>query len=146
MCRPAAACGPSSCSRNIPGRSARPRCNDGSDAVTRRAQRRMMTLRPPFAVAIVLAAIAAARAEPDAGNIEAGATIYGDYCSSCHGDALRNTSGGVTFDLRRLRAEDHDRFVDSVLNGRRQMPPWRGALKPEQIESIWAYIRATVDR
>jgi len=52
----------------------------------------------------------------------------------------------VTFDLRRLRAEDHDRFVDAVLNGKRQMPPWRGALKPEQIDSIWAYIRATVDR
>jgi hypothetical protein len=26
------------------------------------------------------------------------------------------------------------------------MPPWRGALKLEQIEAIWAYIRATIDR
>jgi len=26
------------------------------------------------------------------------------------------------------------------------MPPWRGALDMEQIESIWVYIRATVDR
>jgi mono/diheme cytochrome c family protein len=59
---------------------------------------------------------------------------------------LRNTSGGVTFDLRRLRSEDHDRFMGSVLDGKRQMPPWRGALDTEQIESIWAYIRATVDQ
>jgi mono/diheme cytochrome c family protein len=36
--------------------------------------------------------------------------------------------------------------VGSVLDGKRQMPPWRGALDMEQIESIWAYIRATVDR
>ena len=94
----------------------------------------------------VLALMASARAETDAVKVEAGATIYGDYCSSCHGDGLRNTSGGVTFDLRRLRAEDRDRFLDAVLNGRRQMPPWRGALRPDQIESIWSYIRATLDR
>jgi mono/diheme cytochrome c family protein len=78
-------------------------------------------------------------------QVEAGGAIYGDYCSSCHGDELRNTSNGVTFDLRRLRPEDHDRFVTSVLDGKRQMPSWRGALKPEQIEAVWTYIRATVD-
>jgi mono/diheme cytochrome c family protein len=33
-----------------------------------------------------------------------------------------------------------------VLNGKNQMPPWRGALEPEQIESIWAYIRSINDR
>jgi len=33
-----------------------------------------------------------------------------------------------------------------VLDGKRQMPPWRGALDMEQVESIWVYIRATVDR
>ena len=106
----------------------------------------MTALRRSFAIAVVLASTVATRADPDAGKVEAGAAIYDDYCSRCHGDGLRNTSGGVTFDLRRLRAEDRERFLDSVLNGKRQMPPWRGALKPEQIESIWAYIRATVDR
>jgi mono/diheme cytochrome c family protein len=81
-----------------------------------------------------------------AAQIAAGERVYSDYCSNCHGEGLRNTSGGVTFDLRRLRNEDHDRFVGAVLDGKRQMPPWRGALDMEQIESIWAYIRATVDR
>jgi mono/diheme cytochrome c family protein len=32
-----------------------------------------------------------------------------------------------------------------VLNGKGQMPPWRGALTEEEIETIWAYIRATID-
>jgi mono/diheme cytochrome c family protein len=59
---------------------------------------------------------------------------------------LRNTSGGVTFDLRRLRANERERFVNSVLNGKKDMPPWRGVLRPDQIEEVWAYIRATVDR
>ncbi len=75
-----------------------------------------------------------------------GEQVYSDYCSNCHGEGLRNTSGGVTFDLRRLRPEEHDRFVGSVLDGKRQMPPWRGVLDMQQVESIWAFIRATVDR
>jgi mono/diheme cytochrome c family protein len=74
-----------------------------------------------------------------------GESLYADYCSTCHGFELKNT-GGVTFDLRRLRPADHERFVSSVLNGKSQMPPWRGVLDVEQIESIWAFIRATVDR
>jgi len=75
-----------------------------------------------------------------------GERLYSDYCSSCHGEELRNTSGGVTYDLRRLKPADHERFVNSVLNGKNQMPPWRGALEPEQIEAIWAYVRATLDK
>ena len=35
-------------------------------------------------------------------QIEAGERVYSDYCSNCHGEGLRNTSGGVIFDLRRL--------------------------------------------
>jgi len=98
--------------------------------------------RPLFA----LAAIASDCAWAADAKIAAGATIYGNYCSNCHGDELRNTSGGVTFDLTRLRVADHDRFVNSVLNGKTQMPSWRGVLDMEQIESIWSFIRATVDR
>jgi cytochrome c6 len=94
----------------------------------------------------LLAMVSAAAADTDAKKVEAGEMVYGDYCSSCHGDQLRNTSGGVTFDLRRLRPEDRDRFFTAVLDGKRQMPPWRGALEMEQIDSIWAYIRAKVDR
>jgi cytochrome c6 len=94
----------------------------------------------------LLSCIATVAAAATAANVERGARIYGEYCSNCHGDELRNTTGGVTFDLRRLRTDDHDRFVNSVLNGKQPMPSWRGVLNQEQIEAIWAYIRATVDR
>jgi mono/diheme cytochrome c family protein len=97
-------------------------------------------------LAFAAASIAAgARAKTTATAVETGAIIYQDYCSSCHGDGLKNTSGGATFDLRRLRPEDHDRFVNSVLNGKVQMPPWRGVLDMQQIESVWAFIRANLD-
>src|SRR6266446_1178699 len=75
-----------------------------------------------------------------------GAVIYAQRCSGCHGENLRNQSGGWSFDLRRLRPDEHDRFVDSVTSGKDNMPSWYGILKDEEIEAIWAYIRATVDK
>ena len=79
-------------------------------------------------------------------RVQAGAAIYLQRCAGCHGEELRNTSGGWSFDLRRLRPDEHDRFVDSVTTGKDNMPSWYGLLKDEEIEAIWAYIRATVDK
>jgi mono/diheme cytochrome c family protein len=75
----------------------------------------------------------------DQAKIEAGAAIYNDYCVTCHGQDL--VSSGQTFDLRRLTANDRARFQNSVLNGKNQMPPWKGVLGDEQIEQLWHYIR-----
>ena len=87
-----------------------------------------------------------AQPAPDKANIDRGEQIYQDYCATCHGDGLQNTSNGVTYDLRRLRADERARFVNGVLGGKGQMPPWRGALETEQVELIWLYVRAVVDR
>src|SRR6202166_5449643 len=70
-----------------------------------------------------------------------GERLYERYCATCHGDDLQNNSG-IAFDLRRLKADEHPRFVNSVLQGKNAMPSWNGALTPDQIESLWAYIRA----
>ena len=76
----------------------------------------------------------------DQDKIAAGAQTFSEYCSTCHGDNLVNS--GQTFDLRRLKATDRPRFENSVLNGKNQMPPWKGALDAQQIDAIWSYIRA----
>ena len=70
-----------------------------------------------------------------------GARIYEKYCANCHGDDLQNNSN-VAFDLRRLKADEHPRFVDSVLHGKKAMPAWQGVLSADQLEALWAYIRA----
>jgi mono/diheme cytochrome c family protein len=44
--------------------------------------------------------------------------------------------------LRRLTANDRAKFDTTVRNGRNQMPPWKGALSDEEIDELWAYIRA----
>jgi cytochrome c6 len=108
--------------------------------------RTLQSLVAAAVVSFVICPCASLAQTAGAAQVAAGERVYSDYCSNCHGEGLRNTSGGVTFDLRRLRSEERDRFVSAVLDGKRQMPPWRGALDMEQIESIWAYIRATNDK
>jgi mono/diheme cytochrome c family protein len=118
----------------------------------------MFVARPPFGAAsfcgrdvmglravqvcalVMLLAVSPARAADEAA-VRKGAKIYENNCSTCHGDELQNNSG-IAFDLRRLRADEHSRFVNSVLHGKNAMPSWEGALTTEQIESLWAYIRA----
>jgi mono/diheme cytochrome c family protein len=94
-----------------------------------------------FCFALVAISIAsAADSQTLTPKPDKGAAVYRDYCSPCHGYHLQN-NGGVTFDLRRLGPQDRDRFINSVLNGKNKMPPWRGVLDLEQIEAIWIYIQ-----
>ena len=69
-----------------------------------------------------------------------GERIYNKYCATCHGDDLQNNSG-IAFDLRRLKADEHARFINSVLHGKNAMPSWQNVLAPPQLEDLWAYIR-----
>jgi mono/diheme cytochrome c family protein len=93
------------------------------------------------AVAVVLIAFPVATSAADDAAVRKGAKIYENNCSTCHGDDLQNNSG-IAFDLRRLHADEHARFVNSVLHGKNVMPSWEGNLSDDQIESLWAYIRA----
>ena len=90
-------------------------------------------------------AVGRAALAADAAKVGEGEEVYENYCVNCHGEGLRNTSGGVTFDLRKLRPDEHDRFIASVTNGKKDMPPWKGVLDRDKMEAVWAYIRATVD-
>jgi mono/diheme cytochrome c family protein len=91
------------------------------------------------ALCLLAAASAHALAQDDA--VARGERLYAKYCSNCHGDDLQNNSG-VAFDLRRLKADEHARFVNSVLHGKNAMPSWQGVLAPAQLDDLWAYIRA----
>ena len=92
-------------------------------------------------LAMVLMALPCAAAAQDDAAVHKGARLYENDCATCHGDDLQNNSG-IAFDLRRLRADEHARFVNSVLHGKNAMPSWEGKLNPDQIDSLWAYIRA----
>ena len=84
-----------------------------------------------------------AQAQDQADLVKTGAKMYDNNCAPCHGDKL--VGSGVTFDLRRLKASERPRFESSVLNGKNQMPPWRGVLNETELEALWAYIRANAN-
>jgi mono/diheme cytochrome c family protein len=101
--------------------------------------------RRSFAVSLLLGMLLASspheRAQAlDKAKVAAGEAVYNDYCFTCHGENL--VSSGQTFDLRRLTAADRGRFENSVVNGKNQMPPWKGVLTVEQIDQLWHFIRA----
>jgi mono/diheme cytochrome c family protein len=73
-------------------------------------------------------------------QIEQGEALYDEHCSQCHGEKLR--SSGAIPDLRLLKPEDRPRYLQTVNEGRGQMPSWQGQLSDEEIDAIWAYIRA----
>jgi mono/diheme cytochrome c family protein len=100
-------------------------------------------------LAIVCAALAAAQAvraadEPppapaEVPSVEAGRRAYTSTCARCHGINLVLSSSAF-FDLRTFPKDEKDRFMASVMNGKRQMPAWGGIVKPETIQSIWLYV------
>ena len=73
-------------------------------------------------------------------QVAQGAEIYARNCSPCHGAHMDDPNGA--FDLRAFPPDQHDRFVNSVTNGKNSMPAWGGLLKPEEIEALWAYVIA----
>lgn len=85
------------------------------------------------------AATTVASTAPAAPSVEAGRRAYTSTCARCHGINLVVTSSSY-FDLRVFPRDEKARFLDSVTNGKRQMPAWRGIVQPETMESIWLYI------
>lgn len=90
------------------------------------------------AIAAMLPASAALAQDPS--KVDAGERVYNTYCFTCHGENLR--SSGQTFDLRRLKPDERPRFENSVLNGKGQMPPWKGVLSEQDIDNVWHFILA----
>jgi mono/diheme cytochrome c family protein len=104
------------------------------------------TSLPPYMLWLVAALASPPCLAADASQVEKGAVVYALRCEGCHGQGLRNTSGGWSFDLRKLKSDEHERFVESVTTGKDNMPSWYGILEDDEIEAIWSYIRATVDK
>ena len=73
-------------------------------------------------------------------QIRTGSAIYAQNCAPCHGPQMKNPE--VAFDLRKMTADQKERFVTSVVKGKNQMPPWGEVFKAEEIDALWAYVMA----
>jgi mono/diheme cytochrome c family protein len=118
----------------------------GADGPPKIVKMHSLTSLRALLLSLAGALVSPSLAAADQAQVEKGAAIYALRCEGCHGQGLRNASGGWSFDLRKLRSNEHDRFVESVTSGKDNMPSWYGILKDDEIEAIWSYIRATVDK
>ncbi|MFM2035226.1 MAG: Cytochrome c6 precursor [Pseudomonadota bacterium] len=72
-------------------------------------------------------------------EINQGNTLFHRTCAQCHGRNMVN-SGTTTYDLRRFPVDQPERFVQSVTNGKANMPSFKEALTSEEIRKLWAYV------
>jgi mono/diheme cytochrome c family protein len=73
-------------------------------------------------------------------QVRAGAEIYAVNCSPCHGSRMRDP--GSAFNLRNFPLDQRERFINSIVRGKNQMPPWGDFFNPDQLEALWAYVVA----
>ncbi len=71
-------------------------------------------------------------------RVEKGKLMYKQLCLRCHGPEM--VAGNNAFDLRTFPLDDRARFFNSVTNGKRAMPPWKGILSEDEISILWAYV------
>jgi len=71
-------------------------------------------------------------------QVQKGAELFALNCATCHGTRMRNPQWAI--DLRTFPKDAKSRFIDSVMNGKRNMPPWDDVLKIEEVAALWAYV------
>lgn len=114
--------------------------------------RTALSLSRLFVLAVSSLLISVAHAEDDAPaapaadkpvsitpeSIEKGRSLYRRLCLRCHGPEM--VGGNNAFDLRTFPLDQHDRFINSVTNGKRAMPPWKGIISDEEMAHLWSYV------
>lgn len=80
----------------------------------------------------------------DAAQVEAGATIFADNCSSCHmedGTGDREQGAPNLTDAIWLYGGDHDTLTETVRNSRfGVMPPWTNRLSEAEVRAVSLYV------
>ncbi|MFW2358312.1 c-type cytochrome [Hydrogenophaga sp.] len=75
----------------------------------------------------------------DLAAIEKGREQYHRTCAQCHGRNMVN-AGTTVYDLRRFPQDQPDRFIQSVVNGKGNMPSFKDALDMQAVQALWAYV------
>ncbi len=98
-----------------------------------------MMLMKRTLLAFTLALLCGAPVAADEALIDKGLGVYKQFCLKCHGIDMVN-SGVSSYDLRKYPTDRYDDFVDTLKNGKGNMPAWGDILYPEEIEQVWAYV------
>jgi mono/diheme cytochrome c family protein len=71
------------------------------------------------------------------------AAVFARNCERCHGADRRGQIGpNITAGALQSRGRTDEYLRDTITNGVRNMPTWKGKLSPEQIEAIIKFLRS----
>jgi mono/diheme cytochrome c family protein len=73
------------------------------------------------------------------GDAMAGAAVFSENCSTCHGATGHGGNGGPDLTTMPL-AQTEEGAIQQVTNGGGGMPPFGGTLSEEEIENVAAYV------
>ena len=73
------------------------------------------------------------------GDAEAGAVVFSENCSTCHGGTGHGGNGGPDLTTMPL-AQTEEGAIQQVTNGGGGMPAFGGTLSEEEIENVAAYV------
>jgi mono/diheme cytochrome c family protein len=73
------------------------------------------------------------------GDAEAGAVVFSENCSTCHGATGHGGNGGPDLTTMPL-AQSEAGAIQQVTNGGGGMPAFKGVLSEEEIENVAAYV------
>ena len=77
----------------------------------------------------------------------AGANIFLTYCAGCHGkEGFAAYEHAPSFSMGERLQKDDRELLQSVLNGKYEMPPWRDMLSVEDLRNAIAYLRVMHER
>ena len=86
-------------------------------------------------------------AEDYGSNASQGETIFLKFCAGCHGfEGEANYEHAPSFSLGDRLQKDDRELLQSVLNGKNNMPPWRNKLPVHDLRNAIAYLRLMHER
>lgn len=110
----------------------------------------VMAFRSWFRITIVCLAVFSAcqvYAEVPGDNAMQGEAIFLKFCGGCHGfDGKANYEHAPSFSLGDRLQKDDRELLQSVLNGKNNMPSWRDKLPVQDLRNAIAYLRFMHER
>lgn len=85
--------------------------------------------------------------ESQGANDAIGADIFLKYCAGCHGfDGHAAYEHAPSFSMGDRLEKDDRELLQSVLNGKNNMPPWRDKLPVQDLRNAVTYLRVMHER
>lgn len=109
-----------------------------------------MTIRSCFRITIAylsLFSVCPAYAEAPGDNVKQGEATFLKFCAGCHGfDGKANYEHSPSFSIGERLQKDDRELLQSVLNGKNNMPPWRDKLPVQDLRNAIVYLRLMHER